>query len=78
MTKPKPAPDEALAYVEGSGDISGVPARNLTEADIASVAFDRLSLDDRPATRGEVTTDAIDTLRDELIGTGKYRSASHE
>lgn len=58
----------ALLYVGPHAPLD-VPARDLDDADLASIAFDRLPREERPESRADTPTDA---LRDELIASGLY------
>lgn len=79
-TKAKPVPRAfdprsaapTLAY-SGSGSIRGIPARDLSDADLARAAWE--AADPRPASVLDVTDAAIAFIRDELIATGIYQEA---
>lgn len=58
-----------LTY-SGSGAIAGIPARDLSDADLARVAWE--ASDPRPATVLDVPDADIAAARDHLIATGIY------
>lgn len=54
------------------GIAGGVPARDLSDADLARLAFESVPREERPASVLDVPAAAIAAIRDSLVGTGKY------
>lgn len=67
---PKPAGLTYTGGPDGYPAVRGVPARDLTDHDLARAAWE--AADPRPATQNDVPEAAITALRDRLIATGLY------
>lgn len=82
MVKPQRAFDPTSAaptlFYTGSGAVAGVPARDLSDNDLAHVAFARLSREDRPALAADVSDKALASLRDDLVALGAYATKPQE
>lgn len=59
-----------LLHLEGV--VEGVPDRDLSDNDLATIAFARRAREDRPDYPHDLPDAAIAALRDELLATGRY------
>lgn len=72
MTKRKPAPDDGPAlYWTGTGFLSGIPARDLTTADLARIAWVERG-PERAGTPADIPADEIAATGAALVATGFY------
>lgn len=87
MPKAQPAPRAfdprsaapTLAYTggpDGFPALRGVPARDLSDADLARIAYEEAEI--RPASPLGVTDSDLAALRDRLVGTGLYTSPKED